>query len=325
MGNSRRGWHQPGWTQVGQSPSSGTVPNTRLINTTAPLTGGGALSSDLTLAIPAATDAVNGYLTSTDHQKITNAVQTSRTVSTSAPLTGGGNLSANLTLGLSLGSGLSLDGSNNLQATLTVGLAGGQTVIGDTGASGNLTLTSTSNGTKGTVRFGGSTGLVYDEVNKLLGVGKTPDSVNNRVIDATSGGSAIYTFACTNAAGNSQVVASSTAGAPLLQGFGGSAVGTQWGLTKANSAWVILGTNAGGLAIIGSSNTADVLFAANQAEAFRIDQASTQLKIAAVGVAANGTGTVTTGNLAPGTTAVTIQEWWTVKTAGGTRRIPLYG
>lgn len=36
------------------------------IATTAPLTGGGALTGNLTLAIPAATGSVNGYLTSTD-------------------------------------------------------------------------------------------------------------------------------------------------------------------------------------------------------------------------------------------------------------------
>lgn len=43
------------------------VSSTRAINTTAPLTGGGDLSADRTIAIPAATDAVAGYLTSADH------------------------------------------------------------------------------------------------------------------------------------------------------------------------------------------------------------------------------------------------------------------
>lgn len=49
-----------------------TVPNTRQVNTTAPLTGGGALSADLTIAIPAATTSVNGYLTSTDWNTFNN-------------------------------------------------------------------------------------------------------------------------------------------------------------------------------------------------------------------------------------------------------------
>jgi hypothetical protein len=43
------------------------VPNTRLMNATAPLTGGGDLSANRTLAMAAATDSVPGYLTSADH------------------------------------------------------------------------------------------------------------------------------------------------------------------------------------------------------------------------------------------------------------------
>lgn len=46
--------------------SSGNVSDTRLINTTAPLTGGGDLSADRTIAIPAATSGADGYLTSAD-------------------------------------------------------------------------------------------------------------------------------------------------------------------------------------------------------------------------------------------------------------------
>ena len=48
---------------VGAIP--GAVPDTRKINTTAPLTGGGDLSADRTLAIPAATAVADGYMTST--------------------------------------------------------------------------------------------------------------------------------------------------------------------------------------------------------------------------------------------------------------------
>ena len=42
------------------------VTNTRNVNTSSPLAGGGALSSDLTLSIPAATSSQNGYLASGD-------------------------------------------------------------------------------------------------------------------------------------------------------------------------------------------------------------------------------------------------------------------
>lgn len=42
------------------------VPITRNVGTMAPLTGGGDLSSNLTLSIPAASSSVDGYLTKTD-------------------------------------------------------------------------------------------------------------------------------------------------------------------------------------------------------------------------------------------------------------------
>lgn len=44
----------------------GAVQTARTISTTAPLTGGGDLSANRTIAIPAATSSVNGYLTSAD-------------------------------------------------------------------------------------------------------------------------------------------------------------------------------------------------------------------------------------------------------------------
>lgn len=53
-------------TATGTGIIAATSIPTLTINTTAPLTGGGALTGNLTLAIPAATGSVNGYLTSTD-------------------------------------------------------------------------------------------------------------------------------------------------------------------------------------------------------------------------------------------------------------------
>ena len=52
------------------------VTNARLINTTSPLVGGGDLSADRTLSIPAATSSVNGYLTSTDWTTFNNKQNT---------------------------------------------------------------------------------------------------------------------------------------------------------------------------------------------------------------------------------------------------------
>ena len=51
---------------------AGKVPTTRAINTTSPLSGGGALSSDLSLSIPAASGSQNGYLTSANWTTFNN-------------------------------------------------------------------------------------------------------------------------------------------------------------------------------------------------------------------------------------------------------------
>jgi hypothetical protein len=92
-------------------------PLARTISTTPPLTGGGDLSANRTLAVSAATDAASGVVelatsaettTGTDATRATTPagvkavadtkVPTTRTVSTTAPLSGGGDLSANRTL-----------------------------------------------------------------------------------------------------------------------------------------------------------------------------------------------------------------------------------
>jgi len=51
------------------------VSNALLINTTAPLTGGGDLSANRTLSIPAATSSINGYLSSTDWSTFNGRMQ----------------------------------------------------------------------------------------------------------------------------------------------------------------------------------------------------------------------------------------------------------
>ena len=55
-------------TALGFTP----VTNARNIGTTAPLSGGGALTGDLTLSMPAATSSQNGYLSSTDWNTFNN-------------------------------------------------------------------------------------------------------------------------------------------------------------------------------------------------------------------------------------------------------------
>jgi hypothetical protein len=57
------------------------VPTTRTVSTTSPLTGGGALSSNLTLSIPQASGSVNGYLSSANFATF-NAKQNAITLTT---------------------------------------------------------------------------------------------------------------------------------------------------------------------------------------------------------------------------------------------------
>jgi hypothetical protein len=57
--------------------------------------------------------------------------------------------------------------TNTITANLSTGIAGGQSVIGGTASGETLTLSSTSNATKGKILFGTS---AYDEVNNRLGI-----------------------------------------------------------------------------------------------------------------------------------------------------------
>lgn len=79
---------------------SGIFTTNRSVNTTAPLTGGGNLSGDLTLAIPKATSSVDGYLSHTDFATFAASASASRNINTTSPLTGGGNLSSDLTIAI---------------------------------------------------------------------------------------------------------------------------------------------------------------------------------------------------------------------------------
>ncbi len=64
------------------------------------------------------------------------------------------------------------------------GIGSGKNIIGNSDSGAILTISSTSNATKGNIYFGSSTGLNYSEVNKTLGIGvaasaTTPLSITN--------------------------------------------------------------------------------------------------------------------------------------------------
>lgn len=64
--------------------------------------------------------------------------------------------------------------TNTITNNLSTGISGGQSVIGGTASGNNLTLSSTTNATKGKILFGTS---AYDEVNNRLGIGTTTPAV----------------------------------------------------------------------------------------------------------------------------------------------------
>jgi hypothetical protein len=97
-----------------QNTDPAQVPASRTISTTSPLTGGGDLSANRTLAIPAATNSVNGYLTSADHT--TFAAKTNTTVHADS--------NSNLTGNVQLVSGTNVTLSQVGQA-ITINASGG--------------------------------------------------------------------------------------------------------------------------------------------------------------------------------------------------------
>ena len=106
-------------------------------------TGTIALTSDIT---PPVWGNITGTLSSqTDLQSALNAKEVALTFST----------------GLTRA-------TNTITNNLSTGISGGQSVIGGAAAGNNLTLSSTSNGTKGFILVGNSG---YDEVNNMLGLG----------------------------------------------------------------------------------------------------------------------------------------------------------
>lgn len=76
------------------------VQTSRTISTTSPLSGGGALSANLTLTIPLATSGQNGYISSSDWNTFNNKVSTNWTINTTSPITGGGDASVNRTIAM---------------------------------------------------------------------------------------------------------------------------------------------------------------------------------------------------------------------------------
>lgn len=117
----------------------------------------GTTTPVITLNVPTASATNRGALSSTDWSTF-NAKESALTFST----------------------GLTRS-TNTITANLSTGISGGQSVIGGTASGNNLTLSSTSNATKGKILFGTSG---YDEVNNRLGIGTTVPPTQMAIVNA---------------------------------------------------------------------------------------------------------------------------------------------
>ncbi len=170
-----------------------------------------------------------------------------------------------------LGAGLTgVDGGANGAYTMTndllTGKAGGQTVTGGTGSADNLTLSSTSNATKGKIRFATS---AINETTGYVGIGTQSPSYLLHVQSNLAGASAASKFVVGNASTVGAAGFEVFAGGDLaIESYGSAYSGSAFGNSFANAN--LIHTWAGSL-IIGTETAAPVVIGTNTAERFRIN------------------------------------------------------
>lgn len=188
---------------------TGFVPDTRSILTNAPLTGGGNLSANRTIAIPAATGATDGYLTAADwatfNGKLTGTLA-NLTELTSAVLTIGGGTNAVIGAGttitvaqasgaqggyLSSGDWTTFNGKQNALplGNLTESTSSILTIVGGTGSVvGNVSIqvTVASSGVSGYL-----SGADWNTFNAKLGGSGTAGTIPKWATSSTLGDSII--------------------------------------------------------------------------------------------------------------------------------------
>ncbi|MBP6904899.1 MAG: tail fiber domain-containing protein [Candidatus Pacebacteria bacterium] len=169
--------------------------------------------------------------------------------------------------------------TNTVTNNLSTGLAGGQSVVGGTASGQSLTLSSTTNGTKGSILFGSSS---YSEANNTLGIGTTASTTNKitfaDIVLAGSGSlagsvlSATQTWNTTGAPTALKLNVTNTASgaAALLMDLQVGGV-SQFKVSKAGNATQMMsqfGTSASGAKIFSMTTTPSVLNTAGTNLAF---------------------------------------------------------
>jgi hypothetical protein len=113
----------------------------------------------------------------------------------------------------------------------------------------------------------------------------------------------------------------------LFMSVNGASTGaSRFGSSSQSFAEITSGGSGSAGLLLGTRTSDPLVVGTNDTEAFRVTSSDQRLQFAAGSVVANGTGTVTRGNVAPGTTARSVVEWLAVYNTGGTLRyIELYG
>jgi hypothetical protein len=141
--------------------------------------------------------------------------------------------------------------ANTITTNLSVGVSGGQSVIGGTGSGDNITITPTTNATKGKIIFG--TASAYDQVNDRFGIGTTSPagyaleiskaSAMANITSTTTTNGAYWRFLNGSAIGAGYVGVNNSTGSDIL-GTGGLAYAMTVSTSGARSLQLATGDNA---------------------------------------------------------------------------------
>jgi hypothetical protein len=179
---------------------TGAVPNTRTVTAGTGLTGGGALSANVTLNANVGT--TTGTLAAGDDSRITGAVPNTRTVSAGNGLTGGGALSGNVSLAVAYGSAVNTavqgndarvtaDQAVGTASIRTLGTGAQQAAAGNDSRITGAQQTSAKGAASGYASLGSDTKVPTAQMPRTTSTVRTVAHASTVTIDASTDGSIV--------------------------------------------------------------------------------------------------------------------------------------